>query len=84
MRHKFVLSSQYPQYLFAVLHSKRPPFQCAVSPVLEGVVGKTHVTAGDLRATRYTACSLLHSLMALSAVFQAFAKVCGSVGFIFG
>lgn len=50
------MSSKYPLsylYLFAVLHSKRPP--SAVSPVLEGVVGKTHVTAVDLIATRSAA-----------------------------
>lgn len=49
------MSSQHPQYLFAALHSKRPP--SAVSPVLEGVVGKTHVTAVDLTATRSLAAS---------------------------
>lgn len=48
----------------------------SVSPVLEGVVGKTHVTAVDL--TRFAASEISCSLRALSAVFLAFVKVCGS------
>lgn len=53
-----------------------------MSPVLEGVVGKTHVTAVDLIAPCCSQRSLLHSLMALLARFLAFVKVCGSTYFL--
>lgn len=57
-------------------HWRRPWTAVSVSPVLEGVVGKTHVTPVDL--TCFAASEISCSLRALSAVFLAFVKVCGS------
>lgn len=53
-----------------------------MSPVLEGVVGKTHVTAVALVAPCFSQRSLLRRLTVLLAGFLAFVKVGDSTCFL--